>query len=101
MTSYTGSGFADDELISTRSSSSASVNSDDEFTKLKKEREKQRRDRLVLKLASSTSGHTNVFCGTSRSLLDAEHLLLTELANTSRMSMEASDRDDKMETDRL
>ncbi|XP_031839857.1 bestrophin-2 isoform X1 [Nomia melanderi] len=100
-TSYGGSGLADDELISTRSSSCTSVNSDDEFTKLKTEREKQRRDRVVRRLARSTSGHTNLLGAQSRSVLDTEHLLLSELANTSRMSMEASDRDDKVETDRL
>ena len=96
--SYVGSVV--DDLIS--SSSSVSVNSDDEFTKLKTERERQRRDRIEQRLARSTSGHTNLIGGHSRGSLDNEHLLLSELANTSRLSMAQDDRDDKtIESDRL
>nr|XP_033341916.1 bestrophin-4 isoform X1 [Megalopta genalis] len=98
--SFAGSGVADD-MISTRSSSCTSVNSDDEFTKLKTERKKQRRDRVVRRLARSTSGHTNLLGDQSRSVLDTEQLLLSELVNTSRLSMSASDRDEKVDTDRL
>ncbi|KOC66844.1 Bestrophin-2 [Habropoda laboriosa] len=100
--SYVSSVMADD-LISTRSSSCTSVNSDDEFTKLKTEREKQRRDRIERRLARSTSGQNNLLSGTSRSPLDNEHLLLAELANTSRLSMSQGDHDEKknIETDRL
>ncbi|XP_054000930.1 bestrophin-4-like isoform X1 [Hylaeus anthracinus] len=100
-TSYVGSVIADD-LISTGSSSCTSVNSDDEFTKLKTEREKQRRDRVVRRLARSTSGHNNLISGHSRSPLDTENLLLSELANTSRLSMVQIDGDEKsVDTDRL
>ncbi|CAK9804900.1 Best2 [Anthophora quadrimaculata] len=99
--SYVSSGIADD-LISTGSSSCTSVNSDDEFTKLKTEREKQRRDRMERRLARSTSGQNNLLNAISRSPLDSEHLLLAELANTSRLSMAPGDRDEKnVETDRL
>lgn len=91
-----------DDLITSRSSSSASVNSDDEFTKLKTKREKQRRDRVERRLARSISGHTYLISGQSRGSLDNEHLLLSELANTSRLSMAQNDRDDKtIESDRL
>lgn len=90
-----------DDLISTHSSSSVSINSDDEFTKLKTERERQRRDRVERRLARSISGHTNLISGHSRGSLDNEHLLLSELGNTSRLSM-AQDSDDKtIESDRL
>ncbi|XP_017756392.1 PREDICTED: bestrophin-4 isoform X2 [Eufriesea mexicana] len=94
-TSFMGSGIVDD-LISTRSSSCTSVNSDDEFTKLKTERERQRRDRVVRKLARSTSGHNNLISAHSRSPLDHEHLLLSDMANTSRLSMALVDNDDKI-----
>ncbi|XP_034196709.1 bestrophin-4 isoform X2 [Osmia lignaria lignaria] len=99
-TSYPGSGIADD-LISTRSSSCATTDSDDEFTKLKTEREKQRREKVVRRLARSTSGHNNLISGHSASTLDGEHLLLSELAHTSRLSMGQEDLDDKIESDRL
>ncbi|XP_043253560.1 bestrophin-4-like isoform X2 [Colletes gigas] len=99
--SYVGSVIADD-LISTRSSSCASVNSDDEFTKLKTEREKQRRDRVVRRLARSSSGQNNLIGGQSRSPLDTEHLLLSELANASRLSMVQIDGEEKaVESGRL
>ncbi|KOX69683.1 Bestrophin-2 [Melipona quadrifasciata] len=96
--SYIGSVV--DDLISSRSSSSVSVSSDDEFTKLKTERERQRRDRVERRLARSISGHTNLISGHSRGSLDNEHLLLSELANTSRLSM-AQDDDKTIESDRL
>lgn len=96
--SYIGSVV--DDLISSRSSSSVSVSSDDEFTKLKTEREKQRRDRVERRLARSISGHTNLISRHSRGSLDNEHLLLSELANTSRLSM-AQDDDKIIESDRL
>ncbi|XP_043528624.1 bestrophin-4 isoform X2 [Frieseomelitta varia] len=99
-TSYVGSVV--DDLISSRSSSLASVNSDDEFTKLKTERERQRRERIERRLARSISGHTNLISRQSRGSLDNEHLLLSELANTSRLSMARDDSDDKrVESDRL
>ncbi|XP_076237802.1 bestrophin-2 isoform X1 [Calliopsis andreniformis] len=94
VSSYVGSVTVDD-LISTGSSSCTSVNSDDEFTKLKTEREKQRRDRVEKRLARSSSGNKNLMGGQSISCLDNEHLLLSELANTSRLSMVAGDSDDK------
>lgn len=100
-TSYMGSGIVDD-LISTRSSSCTSVNSDDEFTKLKTERERQRRDRIVRKLARSTSRQNNLASAHSRSPLDQDHLLLSDMANTSRLSMALVDNDDKtIESERL
>lgn len=99
-TSYVGSVV--DDLISTHSSSSVSINSDDEFTKLKTERERQRRDRVERRPATSISGHTNLISGHSRGSLDNEHLLLSELANTSRLSMAQDDSDNKtIESDRL
>ena len=96
-----GSGIVDD-LISTASSSCASITDDDEFTKLKTEREKERRSRVVRRLARSTSGNSNLIGAQSTSLLGNEHLLLSEMANTSRISMGHGDPDDKTaETDRL
>ncbi|KZC11729.1 Bestrophin-2, partial [Dufourea novaeangliae] len=100
-TSYIGSDIIADDLISTASSSCASGNSDDEFTKLKLEREKERRDRAVRRLARSTSGHGNLLSGQSKSPLDTEHLLLSEMANTSRVSMGPLNQDDKVKTDHL
>lgn len=100
-TSFVDSNIGDD-LISTRSSSCASINSDDEFTKLKTEREKERRDRVVRRLARSISGPKNLLGGQSTSLSDNEHLLLSELANTSRLSMAQGDHDEKpAESDRF
>lgn len=91
-----------DDLISTDTSSCASTTDDDEFTKLKTEREKERRSRVVRRLARSTSGNSNLIGAQSTSLLGNEHLLLSEMANTSRLSMVQGDPDDKAaETDRL
>ncbi|XP_016920359.1 bestrophin-4 isoform X2 [Apis cerana] len=100
-TSYVGSGIGSD-LISTRTSSCSSINSDDEFSKLKSEREKQRREKIVRRLARSTSGHNNLIDEHSRSSLD-EHLLLTDMANTSRLSMMHGDNEDTVvnENDRV
>ncbi|XP_076760036.1 bestrophin-2 [Xylocopa sonorina] len=99
-TSYVGSIV--DDLISTSSSSCTSVNSDDEFMKLKAKREKQRRDKVVQRLARSTSGHTNLISSYSRSPLENEHLLLSDMVNTSRLSMVHGDHDNKVsESDRL
>ncbi|XP_076640971.1 bestrophin-4 isoform X2 [Halictus rubicundus] len=98
--SYPGSVIVDD-LISTQSSSSASLNSDDEFTKLQTEKEKQKRENMLRRLARSTSGQTNLLGGQSRSAPDTEELLLAEMATTSRQSMAASDREDKIDSDRL
>lgn len=89
-----------DDLISS-DSSSASVNSDDEFTKLKTEREKQRRDKVERRLARSTSGRNNLISGNSKSSIDNEHLLLSDMANTSRLSMAQGDDSKTIETDRL
>lgn len=91
-TSYVGSGIGSD-LISTRTSSCSSINSDDEFSKLKTEREKKRREKIVRRLARSTSGHNNLIDEHSRSFLD-EHLLLTDMANTSRLSMMRGESED-------
>ncbi|KAG7198266.1 hypothetical protein KM043_005669 [Ampulex compressa] len=93
--SYVGSGIGDD-APSTRSSSCSSGTSDDEFTKLKTEREKQRREKAFRRLARSVSGHSGMYlAGQSKSGLDTETLLLSELANTSRLSMRPTDREDK------
>ena len=96
-----GSGIVDD-LISTGSSSCVSTTDDDEFTKLKTEREKERRSRVVRRLARSTSGNSNLIGAQSTSLLGNEHLLLSEMVNTSRLSMAQGDAEDKAtETDGL
>uniref|UniRef100_A0A6V7JK97 Bestrophin homolog n=1 Tax=Bracon brevicornis TaxID=1563983 RepID=A0A6V7JK97_9HYME len=73
----------EDDNISIRSVSTNSVSSDDEFTRLKLERDKQRRDRAMRRLARSISGQR----AASSMDLDGETLLLTELAETSRVSM--------------
>lgn len=88
-TSYVGSGINDD--LSSTNSSSSSVNSADEFTKLKTERKEQRRNR---KLARSISGQVGAMQDNqSGSPIDAETLLLTELAEASHRSMMGSERD--------
>ncbi|XP_029171041.1 bestrophin-4 isoform X2 [Nylanderia fulva] len=88
--SYAGSGINDD-LPSTASSSCSSDNSVNEFTKLKTERKKERRNR---KLARSLSGHASTF-NQSKSLPDSEAFLLAELADASRRSMKDNDRDEQ------
>ncbi|XP_076276342.1 bestrophin-4 isoform X2 [Lasioglossum baleicum] len=98
--SYPGSVIVDD-LISTQSSSSASIHSDDEFTKLQTQEEQQKKEKLHRRLGRSTSGQMNLLGGQSRSAPDTEELLLSELATTSRQSMVASDREDKTDSDRL
>lgn len=74
---------------------SSSTTSDDEFSKLKTEREKQRKDRVLMKLARSISAQTQVGgqIGRLSSVEDSE-ALLAELANTSRISLRPTDRDD-------
>ncbi|KAL6438055.1 hypothetical protein ACFW04_004366 [Cataglyphis niger] len=84
--SYPGSGINDD-LPSTSSSSCSSDNADNEFTKLKIERKKERRNR---KLARSVSGQIGTF-NQSISSPDTETLLLTELADASRRGMNVRD----------
>ncbi|XP_046742225.1 bestrophin-2 isoform X3 [Diprion similis] len=67
-------------------SSTSTMNSDDEFLKLKTEREKQRRDKAVLKLARSISAQTQINHAGNLNASDSE-ALLTELAQTSRISI--------------
>lgn len=78
--SYPGSGINDD-LPSTSSSSSCSSDNVNEFTKLKIERKEQRRNRRLARSVSGLNGNE------SRSPPDSETLLLTELADASRLSM--------------
>ncbi|KAK2581959.1 hypothetical protein KPH14_002400 [Odynerus spinipes] len=85
-----------DEITTPRSSVCSNSSSDDEFTKLKLERENQRRERAFKRLARSISGHTNVIpAEQTRNLIDNETLLLTELADASRASMRSGNSDDK------
>lgn len=48
---------------------------------------------MVRRLARSTSGHNNLIGEHSRGSLD-EHLLLTDMANTSRLSMMHGENED-------
>ncbi|XP_024944664.1 bestrophin-2 isoform X2 [Cephus cinctus] len=95
---YSSGGVNDTDNISIRSSAS-SGSSDDEFSKLKTEREKQRKDRAMKLLARSVSAQTHVsgHSGSGGALLDAadSETLLSELANTSRLSLRLPDHDDR------
>ncbi|XP_012261538.1 bestrophin-4 [Athalia rosae] len=71
-------------------SSSSTVSSDDEFSKLKTEREKQRRDRTILKLARSISAQTQINQAGRLGAGDSE-ALLTELGHSSRISLRPRD----------
>ncbi|KAI4502830.1 hypothetical protein M0802_001874 [Mischocyttarus mexicanus] len=85
-----------DGMISPRSSiCSANSSSDDEFTKLKIERENQRREKAFRRLARSVSGHANIIPTEAKNLTDNEYLLLSELADASRMSLVPKSSDDK------
>lgn len=92
-----------DDMISPRSSICSNSSSDDEFTKMKLERENQRREITGRRFARSISGHTDVAAREqSRNLIDNETLLLTELAETSREAMNSgSSRDKENEIARL
>nr|XP_050868666.1 bestrophin-4-like isoform X1 [Vespula vulgaris]XP_050868667.1 bestrophin-4-like isoform X1 [Vespula vulgaris]XP_050868669.1 bestrophin-4-like isoform X1 [Vespula vulgaris]XP_050868670.1 bestrophin-4-like isoform X1 [Vespula vulgaris] len=85
-----------DGMISPRSSiCSTNSSSDDEFTKLKIERENQRREKAFRRLARSISGHGNILSNEARNLTENEVLLLAELADASRLSLVPRDNDDK------
>lgn len=77
--SYTGSGINDD-LPSITSSSTSSDNGDSEFTKLKTERKERRRHRRLIRSNGLNENE-------SRSPPDSETLLLTELADASRLCL--------------
>lgn len=82
------------------STGSSQVPEDDEFTKLKLERDKQRHDRALKKFARSTSENQP----TSRSSVDLsrENLLLGELAEASRISFsQANHSDNYRESDNV
>ncbi|KAL0102089.1 hypothetical protein PUN28_018558 [Cardiocondyla obscurior] len=78
--SYSGS-IINDDLPSTASSSCSSDNGDNEFTKLKIERKEQRRNRRLARSSACLNGNE------SRSPPDSETLLLTELADASRLCL--------------
>ncbi|XP_011880372.1 PREDICTED: bestrophin-4 isoform X2 [Vollenhovia emeryi] len=78
--SYTGSGINDD-LPSTTSSSCSSEGAQSEFTKLKTERKHQRRIRRLVRSASGLNGNEPT------SPPDSQTLLLTELADASRLCL--------------
>lgn len=95
-----GGGGGDDDAFSPRSSVCSNSSSDDEFTKLKLARQRQKREREMKRLARSISGQTNATgSGYARNLMDNETLLLTELADASRASMRPSSSDDKGDND--
>ena len=95
-------GFMDDlneegdneSIISSNQSTDGSV---DEFTRLKSEREKQRRDKAIIKLARSISSNRQSVG--SVEFGDAETLLLSELADASRIAMIPSQLHDNKETE--
>ncbi|XP_032669992.1 bestrophin-4 isoform X2 [Odontomachus brunneus] len=80
--SYIGSG-SNDDLPST-TSSSCSSDTADEFTKLKTERKEQRRNRRLARSASTINDQ-------AQSPVDAETLLLTELAQASHLATLAAE----------
>lgn len=85
---------AEEDNMSLRSTCTSTGSEDDEFTKLKIERDKQRHDRAMRKLARSASENQPVVIGSSVDL-SRENFLLGELAETSRISFNPSDRNDK------
>lgn len=94
--SYQSTTIGDGMMISPRSSiCSTNSSSDDEFTKLKLERESQRREKAFRRLARSISGHGNIISTEARNLTENEVLLLAELADASRLSLVPRDNDDK------
>jgi hypothetical protein len=74
-------------------SSSSSVSLDDEFTKLKSEREKKRKEKALQKLSRSISNRIT----TEPSSLDMNdtEMLLSELASTSRRYLHPTDCEEK------
>ncbi|XP_043283504.1 bestrophin-4 [Venturia canescens] len=94
VSGYGGSGTAEEDNISSRSSVCSTVSSDDDFTRLKLERDKERRDRAMKKLVRSVSGNQRNE-GPSSLELDTETLLLNEMAETSKISLQRSDRNSK------
>lgn len=88
---FDSAGFSRDPNSSTRSSSNCSL--DDEFSKLKSEREKQRVEKALQKLSRSVSNRAT---GEPSSLEANEtEILLSELAGSSRRYLHPSDCDDK------
>ncbi|KAL6259170.1 hypothetical protein P5V15_009091 [Pogonomyrmex californicus] len=85
---FLGSGINDDLSI-TSSLISCSDNAESEFTKLKTKRKEQRRNRKLARSASRLNDDE------SRSLPDSETLLLTELADASRLCMKKGDESDQ------
>lgn len=80
--SYTGSGINDDLPSISSSSSGSSENAENsEFTKLKIERKEKRRNRRLARSVSGLNGSE------SRSPPESETLLLTELADASRLCL--------------
>ncbi|XP_014209410.1 bestrophin-4 [Copidosoma floridanum] len=95
---HTGAVFDSAAFVrdSTRSStaSSASDNSlDDEFTRLKSEREKQRKEKVLQKLTRSVSNRASGE-QSSMNTRDTE-ILLSDLPSMSRLNVEALENDDK------
>lgn len=81
------SGGADGDNVSNQSSTTTE-GSDDEFTKLKIEREKQRQEKAKQKIARSISSRNQSYAQLQAlDQTDTETLLLTELADASRLSM--------------
>ncbi|XP_072757298.1 bestrophin-4 isoform X2 [Anoplolepis gracilipes] len=77
--SYPGTSGINDDVPSSASSSCSSDNSGNEFTKLKLERKKERRNRMLARNVSGTFSQSKS--------PDTETLLLVELADASRRSM--------------
>ncbi|XP_066603701.1 bestrophin-2-like isoform X1 [Prorops nasuta] len=93
VTSYMGTS-ADDLGSPENSTNGSNSSSDDEFTKLKLEREKERRDRAmrILGRSGTASGENlpSAVTGEPSTSLDRETMLLAELADASRRSLQPS-----------
>ena len=98
---FDGSGNVEEDNVSSRSSVCSTGSSEDEFARLKDERNKERRNRAMQKLVRSVSGNRQSATRSSTEL-DTETLLLTELAEASRVSILRSERDSRSnETDNV
>ncbi|XP_033212415.1 bestrophin-4-like [Belonocnema kinseyi] len=78
----------DDESIVSNQSTDSSV---DEFTRLKSERLKERKQKALIKLARSISSNRESV--DSAEFGDTDNLILTELANASRIAMQSAKSD--------
>lgn len=99
VSGYDGCGTVEEDNVSSRSSVCSTVSSDDDFTRLKLERDKERRDRAMKKFVRSVSGNGRTDEPSSLEM-DTE-TLLNEMAETSKISLQRSDQNSKNESENV